>query len=75
MMNYIVLYVGNAMIHGFPKALCKVLTQVLKVGANATYQTEWLRALTNNSRMNIGIFFAVIAVVLIWFMLKNNAWF
>ena len=72
MMNYIVLYVGNAMIHSFPKSVMQSIDSSVKVGANATYQTEWLRALTNNSRMNIGIFFAVIAVVLIWFMLKKT---
>ncbi len=44
----------------------------ITVGPNATYQTEWLRALTNNSRMNIGIFFAIIAVVLVWFLLKKT---
>ena len=71
MMNYIVLYVGNAMIHSFPKSVMQSIDSSVKVGANATYQTEWLRALTNNSRMNIGIFFAVIAVVLIW--LNPNA--
>lgn len=72
MMNYIVLYVGNAMIHSFPKSVMQSIDSSVTVGANATYQTEWLRALTNNSRMNIGIFFAVIAVVLIWFMLKKT---
>ena len=61
MMNYIVLYVGNAMIHSFPKSVMQSIDSSVKV-----------RALTNNSRMNIGIFFAVIAVVLIWFMLKKT---
>ena len=72
MMNYIVLYVGNAFIHSFPKAIMQSTDSSKQVGANATYQTEWLRALTENSRMNIGIFFALIAVALIWFMLKKT---
>ena len=44
----------------------------IKVSENASYQTEWLSALTNNSRMNIGIFIAFIAVIIIWFMMKKT---
>lgn len=72
MMNYIVLYVGNAFIHSFPKSVMQSIDSSITVGANATYQTEWLRALTNNSRMNIGIFFAIVAVILVWFLLKKT---
>ena len=72
MMNYIVLYLGNAFIHSFPKSVMQSIDSSVTVSANATYQTEWLRALTNNSRMNIGIFFAIIAVVLVWFLLKKT---
>ena len=72
MMNYIVLYVGNAFIHSFPKSVMQSIDSSVTVGANATYQTEWLRALTNNSRMNIGIFFAIVAVILVWFLLKKT---
>lgn len=72
MMNYIVLYVGNAFIHSFPKSVMQSIDSSITVGANATYQTEWLRALTNNSRMNIGIFFAIVAVILVWFLFKKT---
>lgn len=72
MMNYIVLYVGNAFIHSFPKSVMQSIDSSVTVSANATYQTEWLRALTNNSRMNIGIFFAIVAVILVWFLLKKT---
>ena len=72
MMNYIVLYVGNAFIHSFPKEIMQSTDSSIRVGANATYQTPWLAELTGNSRMNIGIFFAIIAVGLIWFLLKKT---
>ncbi|MBP2623120.1 ABC transporter permease [Streptococcus oricebi] len=72
MMNYIVLYVGNAFIHSFPKKVMQSIDSSIRVGANASYQTDWLRALTSNSRMNIGIFFAFIAVACIWFLLKKT---
>ena len=72
MMNYIVLYVGNAFIHSFPKVIMQSTDSSKQVAANATYQTPWLRALTENSRMNIGIFIALIAIALIWFLLKKT---
>ena len=72
MMNYIVLYVGNAFIHSFPESVMQSVDSSKRVADNAIYQTDWLRALTSNSRMNIGIFFAIAAVVIIWFMLKKT---
>lgn len=72
MMNYIVLYGGNALIHSFPASLMKNKDSTIDVGANAVYQTEWLRNLTDKSQMNIGIFFAIIAVVVIWFLMKKT---
>ena len=72
MMNYIVLYVGNAFIHHFPKDIMQSTDSSIRVSANATYQTPWLSELTGNSRMNIGIFFAIIAVGVIWFLLKKT---
>ncbi len=56
MMNYIVLYVGNAFIHAFPKDFMQSTDSTIRVGANATYQTPWLAELTGNSRMNIWYF-------------------
>jgi len=72
MMNYIVLFVGNALIHSFPESVMQSVDSSKRVSANAIYQTEWLRSLTSNSRMNIGIFFALIAVVVIWYLLKKT---
>ena len=72
MMNYIVLYGGNALIHSFPASLMKNKDSTIDVGANAVYQTEWLRNLTDKSQMNIGIFLAIIAVVVIWFLMKKT---
>jgi len=72
MMNYIVLYTSNAFIHSFPKDIMQSTDSSIRVSANATYQTPWLAELTGNSRMNIGIFFAIIAVAVIWFLLKKT---
>lgn len=73
MMNYIVLFTGNHLIRNvFSKDIMRTNDSSIQIGANATYQTEWLANLTGNSRMNLGIFFAIIAVVMIWFMLKKT---
>ena len=63
---------GNAFIHAFPKDIMQSTDSTIRVSANATYQTPWLSELTGNSRMNIGIFFAIIAVAVIWFLLKKT---
>ncbi|MGT2715284.1 ABC transporter permease [Streptococcus respiraculi] len=73
MMNYILLYSSNYVIRNvFAADLMKNKDSSINISANASYQTEWLRALTDNSRMNIGIFFAVIAVIVIWFLLTKT---
>ncbi|AUO80393.1 Sugar ABC transporter permease [Streptococcus agalactiae] len=73
MMNYIVLYSGNAIVQRvFPKSIMRTSDSSVYVSANASYQTDWLSSLTNNSRINIGIFIAIIAVVLVWFLLNKT---
>ncbi|MGT2802656.1 simple sugar transport system permease protein [Streptococcus henryi] len=73
MMNYILLYFSNHIIRDvFADELMKNTDSSINVSANASYQTEWLRALTDNSRMNIGIFFALIAVFVIWFLFAKT---
>lgn len=73
MMNYIILFGGNAIIQRvFSKDIMRTTDSSIYVSQNATYQSEWLGALTNNSRLNIGIFFAIIAVLVIWFLLNKT---
>ncbi|MEN4353968.1 ABC transporter permease [Streptococcus pyogenes] len=73
MMNYIILYVGNAIVQrGYPESVKQSIDSTIQVSDNASYQTHWLSALTNNSRINIGIFFAIIAIALIWFLLNKT---
>lgn len=73
MMNYIILYSGNAVIQNlFSKNIMRTTDSSIYVGANASYQTEWLSTLTNNSRINIGIFIAFIGVAIIWFLLNKT---
>jgi len=48
MMNYIVLFVGNAFIRSFPKSVMQSVDSSKRVGANAIYQTEWFMDLNQN---------------------------
>ncbi|MGT2929741.1 ABC transporter permease [Streptococcus dentasini] len=73
MMNYIVLYVTKALIlNVFSNDLMRTTTASIKVSDSASYQTSFLSALTNHSRFNLGFIFALIAVALIWFLLKKT---
>lgn len=73
MMNYIVLYLGNATIQNeFSKKIMRTADSTIYVSSNASYQTPWLTELTNHSRMNIGIFIALISIVIVRFLLKKT---
>jgi len=71
MMNYIVLFAGNEIIRNFPKKLMVDSESSIPVSANASYRLDFLTELTK-SRMNIGIFIALIAVAVIWFIIKKT---
>lgn len=73
MMNYIILYVGNFLVQRqFAPELKTSMDASAHVSKNASYQVEWLSQLTNNSRINIGILLALIATVLIWYLLNKT---
>lgn len=73
MVNYIILYVGNFLVQRvYAPELKSSMDSSIHVSANASYQTEWLSALTNNSRINIGIFMALVAVIIVWYVLNKT---
>ncbi|HFI0236430.1 TPA: ABC transporter permease [Streptococcus suis] len=73
MMNYIILYVGNFLVQRqFAPELKSSMDASLYVSKNATYRIDWLSELTNNSRINIGIFMALFATIVIWYMLNKT---
>ncbi|MFX3937462.1 ABC transporter permease, partial [Streptococcus suis] len=73
MMNYILLYSCNYIIlYVFADSLMKNTDSTVIVSANASYQTVWLRALTDNSRIIFGILFAIIAFLVIGFLLTKT---
>ncbi|MFC3932754.1 ABC transporter permease [Streptococcus dentapri] len=73
MMNYIVLYVTKAIIlDGISKDVMRTTTASIKVSDSASYQTQFLSSITDNSRFNLGFIFALLAVFLVWFLLKKT---
>ena len=73
MMNYIILYVANNIVRfGFTADMLRSSEASNRVSASASYQTDFLSSLTDGSRFNIGFFLAIVAVFLVWFMLKKT---
>ncbi|WEV45796.1 ABC transporter permease [Streptococcaceae bacterium ESL0687] len=73
MLNYVFLFVSTYLIHyKFSKSILAEKDSTLQVGANATFRQEWLSSITNNSRLNIGIFIALIVLILVYIMMTKT---
>lgn len=72
MMNYIVLFISTHIVHNVwnkikvdGKSIMQSIDSTVSVSKNATFRTDYFSNLTDNSRMNIGIFIAIIALIII----------
>ncbi|WP_208558620.1 ABC transporter permease [Marinilactibacillus kalidii] len=73
MLNYTALQITNYLIRN---VLSESGNSTERVGENANMGFAWLSALTQNSRLNVGFFIAIIVVILYWvFMTKTTAGF
>ncbi|GCF94280.1 ABC transporter permease [Enterococcus florum] len=73
MMNYVLLYVGNHIVNNVMSEEIISNKGVTKlVGMNGTLRTPWLTQLFGGSRINLGIFLAVIFLVVVWFLMKRT---
>ncbi|MDR0885128.1 MAG: ABC transporter permease [Clostridiales Family XIII bacterium] len=73
MLNYVFLYVGNHLLHNvFSREIMTSMDSTKKIGANATLRADWLTDLAGGSRLNLGIFFALIGLVIVWFLMKKT---
>lgn len=73
MMNYILLYVGNHIVNNvMPESWMTSKGVTNSVEANGSLRTEWLSELTNGSRLNLGIFLAIIGLIFVWFLMKKT---
>ncbi|PCS01013.1 carbohydrate [Lactococcus fujiensis JCM 16395] len=67
MLNYIILYFSTFVVHNIMAKkiiMSTSIDQTNPVGTNSTFRAQWLSDLTNNSTLNIGIFIALIALVI-----------
>ncbi|OFI46024.1 ABC transporter permease [Floricoccus penangensis] len=73
MLNYVYLFISTYLIHYIfkPKILAEK-DSTIQVSKNATFRTSWLSSLTNNSRLNIGIFIAIIAIIVIYILITKT---
>lgn len=73
MMNYILLYVSTHLVNNvIPEQFISTKGTTKMVGANASLRTEFLSSISGGSRLNLGIFFALICLVLVWFLMKKT---
>lgn len=70
MMNYIAMYTNNYIIVHLPGSTKTVTTTAPET---ASLSSDFLRSLTNNSRLNWGIIFLVIAIIAYWFIIEKTS--
>ncbi|OCS87729.1 ABC transporter permease [Caryophanon tenue] len=68
MLNYTALYITNAIIKSLSDGGFKTET----VLASATLRAQWLRDLTDNSSLHLGIIIALLMVIVMWFLLEKT---
>lgn len=66
MLNYVLLYFTQYLMTIMPKHFLQAQStdQTNQIGQNATFRVHWLSNLTNFSTLNIGIFMALIALII-----------
>lgn len=67
MLNYIILFFSTFMIHDmFQKNILMDNTtdQTKLISTNASFRTQWMSSLTDNSTLNIGLIIAIIALII-----------
>nr|WP_137604917.1 ABC transporter permease [Enterococcus sp. JM9B] len=73
MMNYILLYTSTHIVNNVMNENLMSNKGVTKmIGANGSLRASWLSQLSNGSRLNMGIFLALIFLVLVWFLMKKT---
>lgn len=69
MFNYIALYSANAIIRN---VLTDQADKTEKIAATASLSSEWIATFTEYSRMHYGILIALMAVVMMWFIIDKT---
>lgn len=69
MLNYIALYLSRIVVMAIPGTNTY---KTVNYPETATIRWSVLEKLTNNSTLNLGIFFVIIAVILYWFLMEKT---
>jgi simple sugar transport system permease protein len=73
MLNYVFLYTSTYLIHNvFSQDMKISIDSTKRIGENATLKLPWLTEMFGGSRINLGLFLALIALVLVWFLMKKT---
>lgn len=73
MMNYIILFTSTYMVNDvMPKSWMSTKGVTNMIPENAQLQTDFLSQISSYSRLNVGIFFALVALILLWFITKKT---
>lgn len=73
MMNYTLLYLSTFALHDIiPESYRSSLDSSNLVGQNASLRLPWLTQMFGGSRVNSGLFLALIALVIIWLLMKKT---
>ena len=69
MLNYVALYLARIILLALPGSNTY---QTINFPATATLRVRFLDALTNSSKLNLGFFLAIAAVILFWFLMEKT---
>lgn len=73
MLNYVFLYTSTHIVNNVMSENLITNKGITKmVGSNASLGTPFLKEISGGSRLNIGIFLAIIFLVLIWFLMNKT---
>lgn len=73
MMNYILLYLSTFMLQNvMPESMRNNLDASKPIAENATLRLPWLTEFFGGSRVNSGLFLALLMLVLVWFLMKKT---
>lgn len=73
MLNYVFLYTSTHIVNNVMSENLITNKGITKmVGSNASLSTPFLKEISGGSRLNIGIFLAIICLVLIWFLMNKT---
>lgn len=73
MMNYIILFTSTHIVNNvMPNEWISTKGVTNLIPENASLQPQFLANISEGSRLNIGIFLAIIAILLVWFVTKKT---